>query len=333
MIPNIFISSTISDLHYLRDGLREAVEDLGYHPIMSDYGEVGYINPSTAAESCYRSVKQCQIVVLVVGKRYGNVGTDSLSVTHREFRTAQIEQIPTITFVEPQVLSYKEVYDADPEVATWARFAPMDHATNTFELLNEVAASEAYNAIVPFTSVSDAKRQLKFQIADFVGDRLSQVLQPARKQLQAALAQIKTMRNELTHSSVVPVKDADRSQRYLITMRFLLDDKHAEFRAFAEMLFEDIDAAIDAMSNAETFEEFIAASSYTINVEENYEGAELLKHIERTFPVEQRRYSFRSSSAGAYVVLTERRIICDQNRYDVFKRQYSALSIKLGRQN
>ena len=42
MIPNVFISSTIEDLHYLREGLRDAVNDLAYRPVMSDYGEVGY---------------------------------------------------------------------------------------------------------------------------------------------------------------------------------------------------------------------------------------------------------------------------------------------------
>jgi hypothetical protein len=41
MIPNIFISSTISDLRYLRDGLREAVSELAYHPVMSEHGEIG----------------------------------------------------------------------------------------------------------------------------------------------------------------------------------------------------------------------------------------------------------------------------------------------------
>ncbi|MCJ7812359.1 DUF4062 domain-containing protein, partial [bacterium] len=53
MIPNVFISSTIKDLHYLRDAIRDLVKELGYRPIMSEYGDIGYIelirliNPTT----------------------------------------------------------------------------------------------------------------------------------------------------------------------------------------------------------------------------------------------------------------------------------------------
>jgi hypothetical protein len=41
--------------------------DLAYTPNMSDYGEIGYINATTAAESCYRSVRQCQLAILIIG--------------------------------------------------------------------------------------------------------------------------------------------------------------------------------------------------------------------------------------------------------------------------
>ena len=115
MIPNIFVSSTIADLHYLRDGLCDAIDELCYHPVMSEHGEVGYLHPNTAAESCYRSVGQCQMVVLIVGKRYGSTGEDGLSVTHREFLAAKSDTARIITFVEPEILSYKEVFCAGTE--------------------------------------------------------------------------------------------------------------------------------------------------------------------------------------------------------------------------
>lgn len=31
MIPNIFVSSTVEDLRYLRDGLRDAIVELAYN--------------------------------------------------------------------------------------------------------------------------------------------------------------------------------------------------------------------------------------------------------------------------------------------------------------
>jgi len=151
MIPSIFISSTIADLHYLRDGLRDTVEELAYRPVMSEHGEVGYINPTTAAESCYRAVRQCQMVVLILGRRYGSADAEGFSVTHREYLAAKEDNLPIITFVEPQLLSFKEVYDADPKASLWDSFAGMDNPKQTFALLDDIGRSESYNAILPFT--------------------------------------------------------------------------------------------------------------------------------------------------------------------------------------
>lgn len=171
MTPAIFVSSTIRDLHHLRDGIRDAIEELSYRPVMSEHGEVGYLHPLTAAEGCYQSVAQCQMVILMIGARYG--AKEGLSVTHQEFQTARDNGIPIISFVEPRVLSYKEIFDCDESSTVWSQFATMDNARGTFRLLDEIKASPTYNAILPFGSVGDAKRLLKLQIADFVGNQLS----------------------------------------------------------------------------------------------------------------------------------------------------------------
>ena len=107
MIPNVFVSSTVRDLHYLREAIRETILELAYNPVMSDFGEVGYLNPVTAAASCYQTVEKCQLFILIIGQRYGSLGDDGVSVTHREFKTAMEHAIPMITFIEPQVLAYK----------------------------------------------------------------------------------------------------------------------------------------------------------------------------------------------------------------------------------
>ena len=38
MLPRVFVSSTIEDLHHLRDAVRDAVAELEYIPVMSEYG-------------------------------------------------------------------------------------------------------------------------------------------------------------------------------------------------------------------------------------------------------------------------------------------------------
>ena len=56
-------------------------------------------------------------------------------MTHKEYRAASKAEIPTITFVEPQVLHYKEVYDAAPDATMWTGFSWMDNPKKTFEIV------------------------------------------------------------------------------------------------------------------------------------------------------------------------------------------------------
>ena len=67
MAPTVFISSTIEDLHHVRDAIRETVSELGYQPIMSEHGGVGYMNETAADVACYQTVKECQLMILIIG--------------------------------------------------------------------------------------------------------------------------------------------------------------------------------------------------------------------------------------------------------------------------
>ncbi len=71
MIPRVFVSSTISDLKHVRDAVRDAITDIGYQPVMSERGEIGYYPDTTAAASCFKDAEQCELGVLIIGKRYG----------------------------------------------------------------------------------------------------------------------------------------------------------------------------------------------------------------------------------------------------------------------
>jgi hypothetical protein len=63
MRPNIFVSSTIQDLQHLRDAIRDTILELGYNPVMTDYGDVGYLPSVNVEDSCYLSVGECQILI------------------------------------------------------------------------------------------------------------------------------------------------------------------------------------------------------------------------------------------------------------------------------
>lgn len=330
MIPNIFVSSTIADLAYLRDGLRDAIDELCYHPVMSEHGEVGYLNPSTAAESCYRSVQQCHMIVLIVGRRYGMTGNDGLSVTHKEFLAAKEHHIPTITFVEPQVLSYRDVFHADRKATIWDSFNAMDNPRQTFQFLEEITSSEAFNAVIPFNSVGDAKRKLKLQIADFVGDRLTETVQPMSAQLKDVLAEMRTVRNLLVHSSATMQSKQDEAKRYQIVARQLLNDSALEYRSFLVTLFSDFDIAISAILGSTSFDDMLVRAGFQCELlADDMVHSEFLKAHSILEHEEERAISAHLGSRGGWFLYSGKRIRMSRDFHDRFTETQTSIYAKI----
>src|SRR5688572_5064678 len=107
MAPNAFISSTILDLHYLRDAIKDLIEALGYNPVMNEYGSIPFLPNMSVEAACYKAVSECQLFILIIGKRYGSVMNNDLSVSHNEFRAAVNHKIPVFTLIDKEVLIYK----------------------------------------------------------------------------------------------------------------------------------------------------------------------------------------------------------------------------------
>jgi hypothetical protein len=325
MIPNIFVSSTIKDLQYLREAIRETILDLAYYPVMSDFGEVGYLNPTTAAASCYRSVEQCQLFILIIGRRYGSLGEDGMSVTHREFKTAQEHSVPSITFIEPQVLTYKEVYDSAPENMMWDAFPHMDHPRRTFQLIEEVGLASTYNAILPFNNVADAKRKLKMQIADFVGTYLQDGTRPFRSEFKDLLAELKTLRNQISHSGRTTVKQREETRQYLQTMRFLLDERNSDYRKFLQGLSGDIDAALPSVMKAKSFEDLMSCLGLTAEIHEDAAFQEYMKDRWQELKITGATYGV----FGGYATTRDKRVLITPSQIEKFDGTQKSLAAKL----
>jgi hypothetical protein len=295
---------------------------------MSEYGEVGYIRPTTAATACYRTVEQCQMVVLIIGKRYGTPADDGFSVTHKECLAAKEASIPTITLVEQQVLHYKEVFDASPEADIWSTFSRMDRPSSTFKLIDDISSSEIFNGLIPFASAVDAKEKLKLQIADFVGERLGETISPMSKQIKDVLAEIKTLRNQIAHGP----GDAGDTKKYLAATRFLLNDNASEYRKLLEKIFGDIDFAVSKIWSLPDFLQVIEQAGFTCETVPN----DALKFgVGRLGPPgaeqdenEKDAIFGQFGHGGGYVVYSTKRIRMSQPYFDRFSQQQKMLHAK-----
>ena len=262
MAPTVFISSTIEDLHHVRDAIRETVSELGYQPIMSEHGGVGYMNETAADVACYQTVKECQLMILIIGKKKKKKTHDSglVSVTEHEYDTCMEHKPRLITFVDGEVLNYKRVFDCSPN-AKDVNYPGMDNANATFEFINKVMHSPVRNAIIPFSSVSDVRSQLKQQLAALFHDLLDEHANPAKSALDEIMVEVKTIRNALS-------KKSTPDMRFLTVFKFLLDDQNQDFRQFLKVTIADIENVIPRIYEANDFDAFASKADIAIEIVE-----------------------------------------------------------------
>lgn len=261
MTPRVFVSSTIKDLAHLRQALRDVVIELGYQTVMSDFGEIGYLPEVTAADSCFKEAENCDLGILIVGKRYGNDYINEISVTHGEFRTLHSRKVPVVTLVEKDVLTYKALVEANPDVKIDC--PGMDRPKKTFELIDEIGKCAYNNGIHEFLQLGDVRRIVRQQFGHIFGNLLRERYDPVRGDIKDILASIAALRDEVRDQ-----KDDPESNQFLRASRELLEDECLHFKKFTSKLYEGFDVAVHKILQCAKFDDLVTESGRTIELEE-----------------------------------------------------------------
>lgn len=162
--PQIFISSTFYDLKVVRDDLARAVKDLGYETIRHEVGSIPYNRSDKLESSCYREVENCDILVCVIGGRYGSGSTvSSGSITQNELRAAYEQGKQVYVFVEKCVLSERAFHKNNRDVPNLVLTHVSDR--RVFDFIDEVDQLPTGNPLFPFENTSDIVALLKEQLA------------------------------------------------------------------------------------------------------------------------------------------------------------------------
>jgi len=189
----VFVSSTCYDLSILRSQLRVFIQSLGYEPIMSDYEDVMYDPRKHTHTSCVDEVKNCDILVLIIGARFGgkakpetlkkidfealkkeNRKVDVLkqeanfSVTQLEVLKAVESNIPIYTFIDKRVWHDHSLYEKNKgsEIVDKIIFPSIEKqetAKYIFEFINFVRLRDNNNNIYPFEKGMDIEDILRKQ--------------------------------------------------------------------------------------------------------------------------------------------------------------------------
>lgn len=190
-MPNlrVLVSSTAYDLGVLRTSLKNFIQSLGFDPVLSEESDVLYDPRDHTHGSCLREVEQCDMVILIIGARFGSSISDAevqkltarldeaalerptstrLSVTQAEALTAAIHRIPVFAFVERGVdhdyriyrRNVHEDFAANIQYASIARAGTAEYIFSFIEYLQRRASN---NSITIFDSIDDVYGHLQKQ--------------------------------------------------------------------------------------------------------------------------------------------------------------------------
>lgn len=160
----VFISSTYYDLKYVREDVARFVEEQGYEPVLFERGEVPYGRKEAPQEYCYKEIQLSDILVSIVGGRYGSQSsTPGYSVTQKELRKALEAGKQVYIFVEKSVRAEYETYKVNKDNDKM-KYRFVDDR-QVYEFIDELYALPRNNAIFPFESAQDIVATLREQWA------------------------------------------------------------------------------------------------------------------------------------------------------------------------
>lgn len=132
---NIFVSSTCYDLSQLRSDLSDFIIDIGHTPVLSEYNNFP-VNPQlNTIDNCIKNVNEnADILLLIVGNRYGSIISSGKSITNTEFLTAKQKGIPIFVFIDKKTLATLEFWKENKE----GNFEKFVDNTQIFEFIEEL---------------------------------------------------------------------------------------------------------------------------------------------------------------------------------------------------
>lgn len=159
--PRVFISSTYFDLKAVRADLEHFVREMGFDPVLHERGSIPYSRHESLQNNCYREVENCDILVSIVGGRFGSISEESdYSVSQTELKAALDQNKQVYIFVQREVYHEYSTYEKNSEKEIdWTSV----DSKKIFEFLSELYKLKNNNPIISFETSHDITNNLKHQ--------------------------------------------------------------------------------------------------------------------------------------------------------------------------
>jgi hypothetical protein len=180
--PRIFVSSTYYDLRHVRASIETFICSLGYDPVLSEKGSIAYIPDIPIDESCYREAAGSDILVLIIGGRYGSERSDSRtslprtfferydSITKEEYQSALRNNVPIYILIDVQVYAEYQTFLRN-KTNDGIEYAHVD-SVNVFSLIDDILTLRQNNAFTTFSKYTEIEDWLREQWAGYFRELL-----------------------------------------------------------------------------------------------------------------------------------------------------------------
>lgn len=311
MKPRIFISSTFYDLKYIREDLANFVRSYGYEPILFEDGDIGYTPGKNLDSSCYESMRNSDMVILIIGGEYGSAASgekkdefeEYMSITRNEFRTAVESGIPIFVMIDKKVMAEYGVYEANYiaiEKDIMKMTFPTTKNVNVFRFIKEIKGIVTL-PIQEFERSSDIKGFISKQWADMFKNYLSSLRnEKENRKIESSVNEMKALiqkmdimldnvgKNVLSQSDSSKYDEIVNEQEILLFCNRLADDfefgVHTEITSLEERK-KVILIILDSLKKAQDIDEFTdmvcvglkkykvsrVAHNFLANIEDRYD--------------------------------------------------------------
>jgi hypothetical protein len=199
---------------------------MGFDAVLFERGDIPYSPEIPVDESCNNEITNCQMLILILGGRYGNPTTEDCkkdgvgypesyrSVTRGEFEQALKMKIPIFVLIEKNVFFEYNTYKKNITNKT-IKYAQVDHI-NVFKLIDDIHARQKSIYIQPFENFDDISNYLREQFAGLFADfLLKRNKERELKELEERIIELKEITEalkEYTESIMKEIKPKNYEQ-------------------------------------------------------------------------------------------------------------------------
>ena len=155
----VFVSSTYFDLKVIRSELWRFITDHGYDPVEHEQNQIPWGESKKLEEYCYDEIALCDMLISVVGGRYGAAATkhEGSSISQAELKAAQRLGKQVYIFVERDILAEHKTWRLNREnIGT--KYASVDDP-RIYAFLELMYSLPKNNPVFPFITGEDIPRR------------------------------------------------------------------------------------------------------------------------------------------------------------------------------